>query len=47
MRLTNPDDQNYVKKLLPDTMGNMTEMLPSLKAGDALLVGEIYLLYHH
>ena len=40
MRLTNPDDQNYVKKLLPDTMGNMTEMLPSLKAGDALLVGE-------
>jgi len=40
MRLTNPDDQNYVKKLLPDTMSNMTEMLPSLKAGDALLVGE-------
>lgn len=40
MRLTNPDDQNYVKKLLPDTMGNMTDMLPSLKAGDALLVGE-------
>ncbi len=40
MRLTNPDDQNYVKKLLPDTMGNMTDMLPSLKAGDALLAGE-------
>lgn len=40
MRLTNPDDQNYVKRLLPDTMGSMTDMLPSLKAGDALLVGE-------
>jgi len=40
MRLTNPDDQNYVKKLLPDTMGNMTDTLPSLKAGDALLAGE-------
>lgn len=40
MRLSNPDDQNYVKKLLPDTLGNLTDMLPSLKAGDALLVGE-------
>lgn len=40
MRLTNPDDQNYVKKLLPDTLGNLTDMLPTLKAGDALLVGE-------
>lgn len=40
MRLTNPNDQSYVKRLLPDTLGNMIDMLPSLKAGDALLIGE-------
>ncbi len=40
MRLTNPDDQNYVKRLLPDSMGNMTDALPSLKTGEALLIGE-------
>jgi len=40
MRLTNPDDQNYVKKLLPDTLGSMTEILPSLGAGEALLIGD-------
>ena len=27
MRLTNPDDQNYVKKLLPDTLGGLTDNL--------------------
>lgn len=40
MRLTNPDDQNYVKKLLPDTLGNLTEVLPSLQCGEGLLIGE-------
>ena len=40
MRLTNPDDQNYVKRLLPDTLGSMTETLPSLEAGEALLIGD-------
>lgn len=40
MRLTNPDDQNYVKRLLPDSMGNMTDTLPALKTGEALLIGE-------
>ncbi|MCK5581842.1 MAG: ATP-binding protein [Candidatus Omnitrophica bacterium] len=40
MRLTNPDDQNYVKRLLPDSMGNITDTLPSLKTGEALLIGE-------
>ena len=40
MRLTNPDDQNYVKRLLPDSMGNITDTLPSLKTGEALLLGE-------
>lgn len=40
MRLTNPDDQNYVKKLLPDTLGDLTSNLNSLSAGEALLIGE-------
>lgn len=40
MRLTNPDDQNYVKRLLPDTLGNLTDSLPTLKCGEALLIGE-------
>lgn len=40
MRLTNPNDQSYVKKLLPDTMGSLIEKMPSLKAGEALLIGD-------
>lgn len=30
MRLTNPDDQNYINRLLPDTLGNMIDILPLL-----------------
>ncbi len=40
MRLTNPDDQAYVRRLLPDTLGNITAGLPSLEAGEALLIGD-------
>ncbi len=40
MRLTNPDDQNYVKKLLPDTLGGLTDNLPVLRTGEALLIGD-------
>lgn len=40
MRLTNPDDQNYVKRLLPDTVGDITNLLPSLKEGEALMMGD-------
>lgn len=40
MRLTNPIDQGYVKKLLPDTLGSLIDLMPSLKQGEALLVGE-------
>ena len=44
MRLTNPIDQNYVKRLLPDTLGNLTDKLPSLQAGEGLLIGEAVIL---
>lgn len=40
MRLTNPEDQAYVKRLLPDTLGNLTSGLPALEQGEALLIGD-------
>ena len=40
MRLTNPSDQSYVARLLPDTLGNLCEKLASMGAGEALLIGE-------
>lgn len=40
MRLTNPSDQGYVARLLPDTLGNLCDKLPTLGAGEALLIGE-------
>lgn len=44
MRLTNPVDQGYVKKLLPDSLGSLIEKMPSLKQGEALLIGESVIL---
>jgi DNA helicase HerA-like ATPase len=44
MRLTNPIDQGYVKKLLPDSLGSLIEKMPSLKQGEALLIGEAVIL---
>lgn len=44
MRLTNPTDQNYVKRLLPDTMGNLIDMMPTLKVGESLLIGDAVVL---
>jgi len=40
MRLTNPADQNYVKRLLPDTLGPLTDTLPTLASGEAILIGD-------
>jgi hypothetical protein len=44
MRLTNPEDQNYVKRLLPDSLGPLTDSLPTLKQGEALLIGEAVIM---
>ena len=38
MRLTNPQDQNYVQRLLPDSLGNITNSLPALGSGQALII---------
>ena len=44
MRLTNSDDQNVIKKLLPDSIGNFGDILPILDVGEALVVGDACLL---
>lgn len=40
MRLTNPNDQNYVRKLLPDFLASSVDMLPYLRTGEAVFAGE-------
>jgi len=47
MRLTNPDDQNYVKRLLPDVLGPLTESVSVLQAGEALLIGDSLMMPSH
>ena len=44
LRLTNPTDQRYVKKLLPDSMGSIVNQLPTLQVGEALLTGDAVIL---
>lgn len=40
MRLTNPADQNYVKRLLPDSVAGLTNSLPTLEQREALILGD-------
>lgn len=44
LRLTNDADQGVVRKLLPDSMENFTDLLPILDIGEALIVGDAVLL---
>lgn len=44
IRLTNPVDQGYVKKLLPDSLGTLIDKMASFRQGEALLVGESIVL---
>lgn len=44
MRLTNGDDQNVIKRLLPDSLGSFGDLLPVLDIGEALVVGDASLL---
>jgi len=44
MRLTNPDDQNVIKRLFPDNLGDFSELLPILDIGEALIIGDASLL---
>ena len=40
LRLTNFNDQNCVKRLLPDNNSSLVDCLPTLSAGEALIVGD-------
>lgn len=40
LRTTNPDDQAYIKGLVPEAEGDLTDILTSLGRGEALIVGE-------
>ena len=40
MRLTNPTDQQYVKRLMPDSVSAITDNLPSLERQEALIIGD-------
>jgi uncharacterized protein len=44
MRLTNGDDQAVVRRLLPDSLGSFSDLLPVLDTGEALVVGDAILL---
>ena len=44
MRLTNPEDQNVIRRLFPDSLGDFAEMLPILDVGEGLVVGDASLL---
>lgn len=44
MRLTNAEDQAVIKRLLPDSLGSFSELLPILDIGEALVVGDATLL---
>ena len=44
LRLTNTNDQSYVKNLLPDSIGSICDTLPTLNPGEALIVGDAALI---
>lgn len=40
MRLTNPEDQSYVRSLVPESEGDFTNVISGLGRGEALVLGE-------
>ena len=44
LRLSNAEDQSVIKKLLPDNLAGLTDVLPILDIGEALIVGDASLL---
>lgn len=40
LRITNPDDQAYVKNLLPESVKGITSMFSTLRAGECILLGD-------
>ncbi len=44
LRLTNETDQNVIKKLVPDSLAGLTDYLPLLDTGEAILLGDAVIL---
>lgn len=40
LRITNPDDQTYVRRLVPESEGDLVSVLAGLGRGEALVLGE-------
>lgn len=40
LRLSNYNDQNYIKNLLPDNSNAITDILPNLAPGESIIVGD-------
>jgi len=40
LRLSNPDDQSYVRNLLPDSVRGITSMFSTLRRGECILLGD-------
>ncbi|WP_428353394.1 ATP-binding protein [Methyloprofundus sp.] len=40
LRTTNPDDQDYIRGLVPEAEGDLVDILASLGRGEALILGE-------
>jgi len=44
LRLTNFNDQNYIKRLLPDTSHGVANILPNLSSGEFVIVGDAVII---
>ncbi|MFY4671224.1 ATP-binding protein [Bacillus anthracis] len=44
LRLTNYNDQNYVKRLMPDTTNGIADVLPNLAPGEFVIVGDAVIM---
>ncbi len=44
MRMNNPDDQAYVRKVVSDQFGSLIRMLPILRPGEAFVIGDAVLM---
>lgn len=44
LRLTNETDQNVIRRLMPDSLAGLTDMLPLLDTGEAVVLGDAVLL---
>ena len=44
LRLTNTNDQNYIKGLMPDNSNGIVDILPNLAQGEIIIVGDAVLM---